>query len=335
MNRGSTKARRFLLSTATAGKENTDAFLDILEGCEPGEPLYLDGWRKYEWDASETPHLQTVNAQMDAKSAKHFLSEDMYNTQYEGGLPKKAGRIFPRTFIREAFIAPDPNKAGYLLDGSPYNTDKLEFQGDSGGGIDWGFDHDTVITEGYRGLDQKIHLLKQIVGNGSSPSDWANQVEEDALKYNIQDWFADGAGAFQNQEIRNRGLRVVPRAFQEKARGKEWMIGIAYYWLSRKMVVIPDTQPFQKLKGQLLKWTRDGDGKPKKGDDDCNDSFIIWISKWDPRYYESSPQAKQPDVEPVETDTANNWEKFSSAEQSWLPESWKNREELRREPWDK
>lgn len=345
----SKKPRRILLSTATDGKENTDAFIDILDQCESGGELYNQGWMKFEWERKEAPHLMTSRAREDAESAKFFLSEDMYQTQYVGGIPKRAGRIFPRTFIREAFVAPDPNNPGYLIDGSPYNPDKLEFQGETGGGIDWGFEHDTVITEGYRGLDQKIHCMKQIIGSGSSPSDWADQIEKDSLAYNIDDWYADAAGAFQNQEIRNRGMRVTARPFQERARGKEWMIGVAYYWLSRRQVVIPDTPEFAKLKKQLLQWSRDQEGKPKKGDDDCNDSFIVWLSKWDPRYYEGGfklpePRERFQSVFEIDEDNSpdglplrdGDWERFDSGqEDNWIPAGWRGKEEeLRKEPWE-
>lgn len=334
MNRQSDKVRRFLLSTATTGKENTDAFLDILDACEPGGTLYSEGWRKYEWEAIDSPHLQTAAAKKDARSAKFFLDDDMYHTQYEGGLPRRAGRIFPRTFIRSAFVAPDPDNPGHLIDGSKYDPDNLEFQGDAGGGIDWGFDHDTVIIEGYRGLDRKIHVMKLIIGRGTSPSDWAQSVFEDSMDYNIEDWYADAAGAFQNQEIRNRGLRVTSRPFQSKARGKEWMIGVAYYWLSRDMVVIPDTPAFETLKEQLRKWKRDSDGKPKKGYDHCCDAFICFLSKWDPRYYDDG----EPERQPISIDrqgSANNWDSFKTVSKAWMPDSWKDNEILRKEPWEK
>lgn len=353
MNRSSKKPMRFLLSTATEGKENTDAFLDILDDAEPGKPLYEKGWIKIEWEAKDSPHLQTEAALEDAESAAYFLSEDMFHTQYVGGLPKRAGRIFPRTFIREAFVAPDPDNPGFLLDGTPYNPPdpsnpgfridgssyipgepELEFQGDSKGGIDWGFDHDTVFAEGYRALGGMIVILKLVIGSGTSPSDWADQAEKDALDHNIHEWFADASGAFQNQEIRDRGFRVVSRAFQRQTYGKEWMIGIAYYWLSKRKIVIPDTSEFAPLKRQLLKWKRGADGKPKKGNDHCNDAFICLLSGWQPRYYEGAGII-QPNVKPVSTPSANDWETFDSGESSWMPESWRNRRDLRKNPWEK
>jgi hypothetical protein len=334
MNRQSTNLWRFLLSTATSNKTNTDSFLDILEACEPGEELYKQGWRKFEWETKDCPHLQTKAAIEDAEGAKFFLTDDMFHTQYEGGLPKRAGRIFPKTFIREAFVAPDPDNPGFLLDGSPYDPDNLEFQGDTGGGIDWGFDHDTVILEGYRGLDHKMHLMKMIIGNGTSASDWGQTIEDDALEHHIEEWYADAAGAFQNQEIKNRGFRVVARAFGSQSRGKEWMIGIAYWWLQRRMVVIPDTPEFAPLKKQLQKWKRGADGKPVKVNDHCCDSFICWLSKWDPRYYEEGEERKgQPQVNEINVPSANDWRNFNSEKNSWLPEHWRENEILRKEPW--
>jgi len=337
MNRAAgKKLRRFLLSTATSGKENTDTFLDILEAAEPGGDLYKLGWRKYEWTAKESPHLQSKAGARDNEAAKFFLTDDMYTTQYEGGLPKRAGRIFPRTFIREAFVAPDPENPGFLLDGSLYDPDNLVFMGDTGGGIDWGFDHDTVILEGYRGLGQKMHLMKMIVGNGTSPSDWAQTIEDDALMYHIEEWYADAAGAFQNQEVKNKGLRVTARAFGSQSRGKEWMIGIAYYWLSRRMVVIPDTEDFEPLKKQLLKWKRGSDGKPAKGNDDKADSFICWMSKWDPRFYgEGSSDGRQPEVDAIIVPSANDWDGFKTGNNAWKPETWNDNEDLRKEPWQR
>lgn len=364
MNRSSKKPMRFLLSTATDGKENTDAFLDILDDCEPGRPLYELGWKKFEWTAEDCPHLTTEAALHDGKVAAYFLSDDMYHTQYEGGLPKRAGRVFPRTFIREAFVAPDPDNPGFLLDGTPYNPEDLdnpgylvdgtpidinkvevkekpwvtfsyglEFQGDSKGGIDWGFDHDTVFLEGYRALGGKMILLKMVVGNGTSPSDWADQAEQDALTYSIDEWFADASGAFQNQEIRDRGFRVLSRAFQRQTYGKEWMIGIAYYWLSKRLVIIPDTPEFADLKRQLLKWKRGRDGKPKKGDDHGCDAFICLLSGWDPRYYDEEPIEQPVRAEP--RGLANDWDSFKSTTDAWMPDNWRNNLEMRKEPWEK
>lgn len=367
MNRSSKKPMRFLLSTATDGKENTDAFLDILDDCEPGRPLHEKGWMKFEWTSEDSPHLNTEAALEDAESAAYFLSDDMYRTQYEGGLPKRAGRVFPRTFIREAFVAPDPDNPGFLLDGTPYNPEDpdnpgflvdgtpidaneveikdkpwvtfsfgLEFQGDSKGGIDWGFDHDTVFIEGYRALGGKIVIMRMLIGNGTSPSDWADQAEQDALDHSIQEWYADAAGAFQNQEIRDRGFRVISRAFQRQTYGKEWMIGIVYYWLSKRKFVIPDTPEFAPLKRQLLKWKRGSDGKPKKGDDHCCDSFICFASGFDPRYYGDEGMAvKQPDVSPIPVKSGNDWTSFESGRDAWMPENWRNNAEMRKEPWEK
>jgi len=336
MNRSSKNPMRFLLSTATDGKENTDAFLDILDDCEPGRPLHEKGWKKFEWTREEAPHLNTDAALEDADSASYFLSDDMYRTQYEGGLPKRAGRIFPRTFIREAFVAPDPDKPGFLLDGTPYDLDKLMFQGEAKGGIDWGFEHDTVFIEGYRGLGGKIVVMKMVIGNGTSPSDWADQAEKDALEHSIYEWYADAAGAFQNQEIRDRGFRVVSRAFQRQTYGKEWMIGVTYFWLSKRKIVIPDTPEFAPLKKQMLKWKRGSDGKPKKGDDHCNDALICFTSAFDPRYYdEESTAVKQPDVKRIAVPSSNDWSSFESKDKAWMPENWRDRPDLRKEPWEK
>lgn len=364
MNRSSKNPMRFLLSTATDGKENTDAFIDILEDCDPGKPLHKLGWLKFEWTTEDAPHLITAAARKDAESAAYFLSDDMYHTQYEGGLPKRAGRIFPRTFIREAFVAPDPDNPGFLLDGTPYNpedpnnpgflvdgtsieikvedkpwvmrTHGLEFQGDSKGGIDWGFDHDTVFLEGYRGLGGKMCIMKMVIGNGTSPSDWADQAEDDALEYNIHEWYADASGAFQNQEIKERGFRVVARAFQRQARGKEWMIGISYFWLSKRKIVIPDTEEFAPLKRQLLKWKRGSDGKPKKGDDHCCDAFICLMSAWEPRYYdEDGTPIRQPETKTTPRRSSNDWNEFQSGDRAWMPDNWRNNPEMRKEPWEK
>jgi len=336
MNRSSTKPMRLLLSTATDGKENTDAFLDILDDCEPGKPLHEKGWIKIEWESKDSPHLNTETALADAESARYFLSDDMYRTQYEGGLPKRAGQVFPRTFIREAFKAPDPENPGFLVDGTHYDPEKLIFQGEGKGGIDWGFDHDTVLIEGYRALGGLIAIMKMVMGNGTSPSDWADQVEKDTLDYNIDQWFADASGAFQNQEVRDRGIRITPRAFQRKTYGKEWMVGVAYFWLSKRVITIPDTPEFATLKRQLLKWTRGADGKIKKRDDHSCDGFICFLSGWDPRYYELGEvqDIKQPgDGEP--SSRANEWDSFNSGHRSWMPSSWRDNQNLRKEPWQK
>lgn len=347
MIRGSTRPMRFLLSTATPGKENTDSFLDILEAAEPGEDLYKQGWRKFVWTDEDCPFLQHKINLNDADAAQFFLSEEMYRTQYQGRLPKRVGKIFPRTFIREAFVVPDPNNPGYLLDGTPYNPQpapvsgkgysprRLTFRGEGKAGVDWGFDHDTVFLEGYRGLDHKMVAMQMHVGHGASASDWANIAEEDSMAYNLIGWYCDSAGAFQNQELIDRGLNVRKRVFGHMSDGKEWMIGIAYYWLQKKLVVIPDTPEFALLKSQLEKYKRGPDGKPVKGNDHCVDAFLCWLSGWDPRFYDPSREVKkQPEVNEVKS-SANDWETFRSGDKTWLPDGWKDNELLRREPWER
>jgi len=325
MIRGSEYPRRFLLSTATPGEANTEAFLDMLDDAEKY------GFLKIEWKPEDCPFLNTDVARKDEEMAELFLSPDMFETQYKGGIPRRAGRVFPRTFIREMFQKPDPNKPGFLMDGSPYDAANLVFQGDSKGGLDWGFEHDTVVTEGYRGLDKKIHVMKMTVGNGTSPSDWANLVEADSLKYGITDWGCDSAGAFQNQELRDRGLRVLPKVFGHIKYGKEWMIGVSYYWMSQKMIVVPDTEEFRPLKNQLLKYKRDADGKPIKGDDDKSDSFICLVSGWDPAYHRIE-ELKVPEPKPIEE--RKGWESFESGKDPWMPDEWADRKaELTKSIW--
>lgn len=334
MIRESEDPRRFILSTATPNKENTESFLDMLDAASDTESK----WSKFEWMAEDCPFLKTAVADEDAEIARGILSKEMFETQYLGSLPRKAGRIFPQTFVREAFVALNPNNPGYLIDGSLYMKDGgLIFQGDAKGGIDWGFEHDTVLTEGFLGLDRRIHVMKQVAGFGSSPSDWADLAAKDSLEYGIETWYADASGAFQNKEIRNRGFRVVPRAFQHPTEGKEWMIGNLYDWFQRKAMIVPDTDEFEPLKKQLQKYRRGQDGKPKKGEDDYVDSLLCLVSGWDPRYV-LTPAYQQPppvrNILPVES--ANDWVRFKSGEAPWMPQNWsEKRKELTRNPWER
>lgn len=334
MVRGSETPMRFLLSTATPGEENTDAFIDILEKSDE------IGFEKFEWTDEDCPFLQTEQAQEDADIAEHFLTEDMHLTQYKGGLPRRAGRVFPRTFIRRAFIAPDPKKPGFLMDGTPYDPEKLEFRGESKGSFDWGFDHDTVMIEGYRGLDHKIVLMKMVVGSGTSAADWGQRAEDDTVDHNIEEWLCDSSGAFQNRELQDRGLKMTKRVFGHLYKGKEWMIGILYDWLQKALMVIPDTEEFEPLKKQFEKYRRDQDGKPKKGFDHCVDSLLCLASGWDPRYYNESEGYKQksrpPREERLQSVEGEEWRKFSSGERPWMPDNWnEKKEELMRLPWEK
>lgn len=326
---------RFILSTATAGKENTDAFLDILDDAEPDGPLGKAGWTKVVWERKDAKHLQTEASQLDAESAKYFLSDDMYRTQYQGKIPRRAGRVFPRTFIRKAFVKPDPENPGFLMDGTPYDPEALVFQGEAAGGIDWGFEHDTVLTEGYRALGGKIVLMQLIIESGTSPSKWGDLIEEHSVDYGITTWYADAAGAFQNAELRDRGLRVIPRAFQNRRRGKEWMIGICYKWFAMDKFVIPDTPEFQPLKKQLLSWKRGTDGKPKKGGYDACDSFICFGSAFDPRYYTESSEEMKTVSTPISPRAhANDWRSFRSGKKTWQPPGWEEKDELEKEIWE-
>lgn len=341
MIRGATTPMRFLLSTATPGKENTDSFLDIIDSAEEL------GFESVQWRDTDCPFLQRKRNLEDAEIAKFFLDDEMFRTQYQGLMPKRAGRIFPRTMIREAFVAPDPKNPGFLLDGTPYDPQpaipsgegyspiKLIFRGEGKAGVDWGFDHDTVFIEGYRGLDHKMVAMQMHVGHGTSASDWGNIALADSLEYDITEWLCDSAGAFQNQELSDLGLTIKKRVFGHLSNGKEWMIGIAYYWLQKKLVVIPDTPEFALLKTQLEKYKRDGHGKPIKKNDHCVDGFLCWVSGWDPRYYdpdrEIPPQPKAANPQGI----SNQWENFKSETDAWMPPNWRDDEMLRREPWEK
>lgn len=330
MVRGSDAPMRFVLSTATPGEENTDSFIDILENAAE------IGFEKFEWTDTDCPFLVTEQAQQDAQIAEHFLSDDMILTQYHGGLPRRAGRVFPRTFVRRAFVAPDPKRPGFLMNGTPYDPEKIESRGEAKGSFDWGFDHETVMIEGYRGLDHKIVLMKMVVGHGTSAADWGERAEDDTIAHEIGEWLCDSSGAFQNRELQDRGLKVTRRVFGHQYKGKEWMIGITYDWLQKTMVVIPDTEEFAPLKTQLEKYRRDQDGKPKKGNDDKVDSFLCLLSGWDPRYYNESEGygQKESRARPASRASGEEWRGFNSGEQSWMPESWDRRkEELTRVPW--
>jgi len=341
MIRGSARPMRFLLSTATPGKENTDSFLDIIDNAEEL------GFVRVEWADTDCPFLQRKRNLEDAEVAKFFMDEEMFRTQYQGAMPKRAGRIFPRTLLREAFVAPDPNRPGYLLNGTPYDPKpaivsgkgyspkRLTFRGEGKAGVDWGFDHDTVLLEGYRGLDHKMVAMQMHVGHGASASDWANIAEKDSMAYSITEWYCDSAGAFQNQEFMDRGLNVKKRVFGHISDGKEWMIGIAYYWLQKKLIVIPDTEEFELLKKQLEKYKRDGSGKPIKGYDHCVDAFLCWVSGWDPRYYDPERELPTQPTPRNHPGMSNQWEEFRSDQNAWMPESWADNEMLRREPWEK
>ena len=170
MIRGSTNPMRVLLSTATAGKANTESFLDMLD-----ESSEYD-FTKFEWESKDCPFLQTKVALRDANIARRILTEDMFITQYIGGNPKRAGRIFMRTQIREAFVAPDPDRPGFLKDGTPFELDpeKRISRGEAKGGIDWGFEHDTAIIMGYRELGGRLVLTRMIVDSGTSASEYGD-----------------------------------------------------------------------------------------------------------------------------------------------------------------
>jgi len=331
MIRGSECPMRFLLSTATPGQENTDSFLDILDEADKV------GFKKFNWSDTDCPFLQTENALRDAEVAEFFLDDDMIRTQYRGALPKRAGRVFPRTFIRAAFIAPDPENPGYLLNGTPYDPDDLVFRGESKGSFDWGFDHETVMIEGYRGLDRKIVLMKMVVGSGTSANDWGQRAEDDTVDHNIEEWLCDSSGAFQNRELQDRGLKVTKRVFGHQYKGKEWMIGVLYDWFEKVGLVIPDTPEFEPLKKQLQAYKRDQDGKPKKGNDDKVDSLLCLISGWDPRFYNESEGYKQKRERPGRNSSlSEGWREFSSEDRQWMPKSWRTREkELTGHLWKK
>lgn len=333
MVRASDCPMRFLLSTATPNEANTDAFVDILDEADDM------GFVKIMWSSEDCPFLQNKTAKREEDIARFFLSEEMHETQYMGGTPSKAKKIFPKTWIRETFIKPDPKNPGFLLDGTPFEVDpdKRIMYGEGKGSFDWGFDHETVMLEAYRGLNHKIVITKMVAAGNNLASDWGELAEADYVKHNISEWLCDSAGAFQNAELTSRGLYVKKRVFGHLYRGKEWMIGIARHWLGGGYLVIPDIEEFAKLRKQMEMYRRGKDGKPKKGNDDKVDSLLCLLSGWDPAYYdESAEDYKQKVPETKKDGDANKWNDFSSPDKGWLPDSWKNRkEEMTGLPWKK
>jgi len=73
--------------------------------------------------------------------------------------------------------------------------------------------------------------------------------------------------------------------------------------------VIPDIEEFQPLKEQMKRWRRDVKGKPKKGNDHCNDSYLCLNSGFNPTYYDTTELDKVRKYEPETVESrSNKWD---------------------------
>lgn len=321
MIRASTKPMRFILSTARE-KVGLDSFLDIFDRADEL------GFSAYWWSDAQCPWL----SKEDSVLAKQILSEDSFRIQYQGGIPQKRGAIFSRVSVDNAFLKPKK-----LLDLFPYFDSQVK--GTLKGGVDWGFTHETAFTVGWMGLDFRLHVLRQEAFTETDDEELANVAldwDQDffgRFRVRIEEWNCDAAGAFQNAMMRKKGLWVVPRVFQHRTKGKEWMISILNWYLDHGKIVISDIPEFQELKRQMKAYRRDQAGNPVKGFDHRIDSLLCLASGWDPLETIEAPKERRSHLEEIEVRSNlqdYDLEDIKPRDEEWRPAHWRQV----RWPWE-
>lgn len=320
MNRASETPLRFILSTAL-NKVSLDSFLDLVDRAEEL------GFSKYEWTDENCPWL----SESEDLLAQAIMDKESYQIHYKGGLPLKSGMVWPRDPIVKAFKKEKDLPADYFdVVKGPVKI-----------GIDWGFTHDTVYLAGWLSLDQVLNIFKIGVFDKTDDEALADVAlswdEEFYERYGqrAEGWYADAAGAFQNAMLRKRGFWVTRRVFGSVRKGKEWMIGIAEWYLKNLKVNIPDTKPFLPLKRQIKAYKRNRrTGKPIKGRDHCVDAFLCLCSGWNPVASLEAPKRRpQPADRIISIDRwkETDWSTMKIADDTWRPAHWKNV----KWPWEK
>jgi len=62
--------------------------------------------------------------------------------------------------------------------------------------------------------------------------------------------------------------------------------------------------------------------------------LLCLVSGWDPRYYGERDEVELEKIDQDLGGLANSWDSFSSSKDAWMPETWADNGDLRKQPWE-
>lgn len=247
--RASKRAKRIFLTTAS----QTKAAISIARWYDYWDHKQEYGFRTYQWGVDSCDWI----SKEDMVFAKKILDPYIYETEYLGLRIGRRGAVYKEQQIETAV-----NQAidyTHLKDG------------DCIAGIDWGVVHPTVVT--IVQVQGEHIIVVEVRGESNKDVSWWCEYTLPALQhdFNIKAFYCDASHKFNNLQLQNQDLSVVPVAF---SRFKEQMIGEIRRELEYELLKIPShfSTTIKQLK--LYSYNPDTE-KPIKLNDDYVDSLML------------------------------------------------------------
>jgi len=259
--RTSRRPKRIVMSTASS-KVSLAWFLHKWENYEEL------GFKRFEWPPEE---CHWIHREDDALAQK-LLDSQTYRVEYRGEIVERIGRVWDPVLVRRACV--DPRR--FEVFPLPATKELSE----RSVGLDWGFIHPTVITlwekqgETVYGRDCRIRQETLL-------SDIMLEIREDFKGIQV---YADASGVHENDQLSRTGVNVTPVVF---GRDKDALIGHVRWRLEKDLFRLPDPYlkadnpdvlaecgKFYTLVQQMLAYSYDEKGKPRKVNDDAVDSML-------------------------------------------------------------
>jgi len=226
------------------------------------------GFKRYEWSPEECHWLHGE----DAKLAEKLLDSQTFRVEYRGEIIERIGRVWDPELVRKACVDPRQFKVFPL----PAAKELTEWSV----GLDWGFLHPTVITA-WEKQGESIYARDCRIRQETLLSDIMLELKEDFGQVPI---YADASGVHENDQLQRMGLKVTPVNF---GKDKDALIGHVRWRLEKGLIKFPDPylkpddpdvlaecRKFYTLVQQMIAYSYDEKGKPRKVDDDAVDSML-------------------------------------------------------------
>jgi len=259
--RTSKRPKRIVMSTASP-KVSLGWFLHIWQNAEEL------GFKRYEWPLEECHWIHKEEAVLASK----LMDSQTYKIEYLGEIAERIGRVWDPELTRKALV--DIRRIEvYPLPSTPDLTEWSL-------GLDWGFWHPTVITV-WEKQGENLYARDCRIRPETLLSDIMLELREDFPKVPI---YADASGVHENYQLQKMGLKVYPVNF---GKDKDALIGHVRWRLEKGLIKIPDPSPenpdhdtlaecrkYYTLVQQMLAYSYDEKGKPRKINDDAVDSML-------------------------------------------------------------
>jgi len=259
--RTSKRPKRIVMSTASP-KVSLAWFLHIWQNAEEL------GFKRYEWPPEECHWLHGKEAEF----AKKLVDSETYKIEWLGEIAERKGRVWDPELIRKALV--DIRKVEVYP--RPSKPDVTEWSL----GLDWGFIHPTVITV-WEKQGETLYARDCRIRPETALLDIMQEIKEDFPRVPV---YADASGVHENDQLQKMGVKVTSVNF---GKDKDALIGHVRWRLEKGLIKIPDPNPpnpdpdtlaecrkYYTLVEQMLAYSYDEKGKPRKVNDDAVDSML-------------------------------------------------------------